>query len=132
MSSKTLNRRQARWALYLSRFDFELIHKAGSSMGKADALSRRPDHKEGVENDNNETMLLKPEFFTIRALQQGHLLIEGAEEEILSKIRKAKDLDEAVVKAVEEMRRSPTKRLRSEEWSEEQNLILFRGKVYVP
>jgi len=59
-------------------------------------------------------------------------LIEGAEEDILSKIRRAKDLDESVIKAVEEMRRSPTKRLRSEEWSEEQDLILFRGKVYVP
>ena len=41
-------------------------------------------------------------------------------------------MDEAVVKSVEEMKRSPVKRLRSEEWSEEQGLILFRGKVYVP
>ena len=65
MGAKRLNRRQARWALYLSRFDFEMIHKPGASMGKADALSRRPDHKEGVENDNDEQMLLKPEFFAI-------------------------------------------------------------------
>jgi Integrase zinc binding domain len=65
-------------------------------------------------------------------LQQGHLLIEGAEEEILSKIRRSKALDEAVVKAVEELKRSPVRRLRSEEWSEEQGLMLFRGKVYVP
>jgi len=43
-----------------------------------------------------------------------------------------KEMDEAVVKAVEELKRSPTKRLRSEEWSEEQGLVLFRGKVYVP
>jgi hypothetical protein len=41
-------------------------------------------------------------------------------------------MDESVVKAVEELKRSPTKRLRSEEWSDEQGLILFRGKVYVP
>lgn len=101
-------------------------------MGKADALSRRPDLKEGVENDNLDTTLLKPEFFAVRALQQGHLLIEGHEEDILSKIRGSKELDESVVKAVEELRRSPTRRLRSEEWSEEQDLILFRGKVYVP
>ena len=100
-------------------------------MGKADALSRRPDHKEGVENDNDEVTLLKPEFFAIRSLQQGHLMIDGAENDILSKVRKAKELDESVVKAVEEMKRAPVKRLRSEEWSEEQGLILFRGKVYV-
>ena len=59
-------------------------------MGKADALSRRPDHKEGVENDNDEQMLLKPDFFAIQALQQEHLLIESAEEGILSKIKKIK------------------------------------------
>jgi len=43
MSNQKLNRRQAQWALYLSRFDFMLKHIAGSKMGKADGLSRRPD-----------------------------------------------------------------------------------------
>ena len=99
--------------------------------GKADALSRRPDHKEGVENDNDEQMLLKPEFFVIRALQEGHLMIKAAEEGILSKIRRATELDEAVVKSVEEMKWSPVKWLWSEEWSEEQGPILFWGKVYI-
>ena len=37
-----------------------------------------------------------------------------------------------MAKAVEELRRSPTRRLRSEEWSEEQDLLLFQGKVYIP
>jgi len=41
-------------------------------------------------------------------------------------------MDGAVVKAVEELKRSPIKRLRSEEWPEEQDLILFSGKVYIP
>ena len=109
-----------------------MINKPGASIGKADALSRRPDHKEGVENNNNEVTLLKPEFFAIQALQQGHLMIKRAEEDLLMKVCKAKELDESVVKAVEEMKRSPVKKLRSEEWSEEQGLILFRGKVYVP
>ena len=73
-------------------------------MGKADALSRRPDHKEGVENDNDEQTLLKLEFFAIRALQQGYLMIKAAEEGILSRIRRLKELDEAVVKSVEEIK----------------------------
>ena len=77
MSAKKLNRRQACWVLYLSRFDFKLIHKPGSSMAKADSLSRRPDHKKGVEHDNENVTLLKPEFFKARAMMQGHLLIEG-------------------------------------------------------
>jgi len=31
-------------------------------MGKADGLSRRSDWKKGVEGDNKERMLLKPEW----------------------------------------------------------------------
>ena len=68
MEAKKLNRRQARWSLYLSRFDFTIVHKAGTTMGKADALSRRADHKEGVEHDNENVVLLKPEMLKIRAL----------------------------------------------------------------
>ena len=132
MEAKKLNRRQARWSLFLSRFDFELIHKAGSLMGKADSLSRRPDHEKGVEHDNEDVTLLKPEFFRIQALRQGHDVGTQDETDILKRVRKSRDWDEAVVKAVEELRRSPTKRLRSEEWAEEQGLILFQGKVYIP
>jgi len=43
MKAQKLNRRQARWVLYLSRFDFTLKHVAGTKMGKADGLSQRSD-----------------------------------------------------------------------------------------
>jgi len=43
-TAQKLNRRQARWSLYLSRFHFSLIHRPGNQMGKPDALSRHPDH----------------------------------------------------------------------------------------
>ena len=75
---------------------------------------------------------MKPEFFKVHTLHQGHLLIEGYEETILMKIQKSKDLDESVVKAVEELKKSSIKQLQSEEWSKEQGLVLFRGKVYIP
>jgi len=80
-------------------------------MGKANTLSRHTDHKEGTEHDNENVVLLKPEFFKICTLHQGHLLIEGHEESILTKIQKSKDLDESVVKAVEELKKSSTKQL---------------------
>ena len=41
--AKKLNRRQARWSLYLSEFDVKLVHTPGSKMIQSDALSRRPD-----------------------------------------------------------------------------------------
>jgi len=64
MTAKKLNCRQARWSLYLARFDFRLIHRPGRSMRKPDALSRRPDHSKGV-SDNEDVVLLKLELFAI-------------------------------------------------------------------
>ena len=43
MKAQKLNRRQARWALYLSRFDFTLKYISGTKMRKTNRLSRRPD-----------------------------------------------------------------------------------------
>ena len=37
--AQNLNRRQARWSLFLSRFDFKLTHRPGTTMGEPDALS---------------------------------------------------------------------------------------------
>jgi hypothetical protein len=39
MTVKKLNRRQAQWSPYLSRFDFVMHHHPGTSMGKCGALS---------------------------------------------------------------------------------------------
>ena len=68
MTAKKLNRQQARWSLYLSRFDFVMHHCPGHTMGKCDALSRQADHGTGIDDNRNLT-LLRPEFFAIRALQ---------------------------------------------------------------
>jgi len=57
MIAKKLNRRQARWSLYLACFDFKLVHHPGRFMGKPDALSRRPDHSKGT-SDNEDIVLL--------------------------------------------------------------------------
>ena len=40
-TARVLNRRQARWAQFLTRFDFKIIFRPGKQQGKADALSRR-------------------------------------------------------------------------------------------
>jgi len=60
MTNQKLNCRQACWSLELAEFNFTLIHKLGSSMICADALSRQPDYDKG-ENDNDNITLLKPE-----------------------------------------------------------------------
>ena len=43
MKVQKLNRRQVRWTLYLSRFDFMLKHVPGTRMEKTDRLSKRLD-----------------------------------------------------------------------------------------
>ena len=123
-----LNRRQARWLLYLSRFDFALKHVAGKSIGRADSLSRRVDWAERVERDNENQVILKREWIEVRAMEQ---LVEGPEEEIVKKIKEARDKDKEVIKAVEEMKKAEVKTLRDEEWQIEKGLVLKKGRVYV-
>src|SRR6202034_1246488 len=69
MTAKKLNRRQARWSLFLACFDFLLHHQPGKCMGKSDALSRRSDHGTGSDDNSNIT-LLTPGFFAVRALER--------------------------------------------------------------
>ena len=58
MKHQDFNRRQARWAQYLSRFNFKWLHKASATMGKADALSWREGHAIGIENDNTRLLVI--------------------------------------------------------------------------
>ena len=129
MKAQKLNRRQARWSLYLLRFDFALKHVAGKNMGRVDSLSRRVDWAERVERDNKNQVMLKKEWVEVRAIEQ---LVEGPEKDIVKKIKEARDKDKEVIKVVEEMKKAGVKMLRDEEWQIEEGLVLKEGRVYVP
>ncbi|KIN99019.1 hypothetical protein M404DRAFT_30829 [Pisolithus tinctorius Marx 270] len=60
MKAQDLGCHQAHWAQYLSWFNYKLVYKPGSSMAKADALSRREDHKPEKGLDNQGVTLLDP------------------------------------------------------------------------
>nr|XP_036575983.1 reverse transcriptase domain protein [Colletotrichum truncatum]KAF6782639.1 reverse transcriptase domain protein [Colletotrichum truncatum] len=49
--SKDLNKRQIRWSEFLSEFNFRIIYRKGKENGRADALSRRPDHEVQVPEE---------------------------------------------------------------------------------
>jgi len=102
MKVQKLNRRQARWALYLSRFNFMLKHVPGSKMGKAGSLSRRPDWEIGVEKDNEDKTLVKPEWLEVRKTEVVEIIVDGVD--LLEKVRKSEVKNDKVVKAVEEMK----------------------------
>ena len=131
-SAKKLNRRQARWSLYLARFDFVLHHRPGKSMGKPDALSRRADHGTG-SLDNSDITLLTPAFFAVRALEG--VEITGEERDILRDVRRGTrdgEKEEAIAKVVKELMSTRERSVRSAEWSLTDGVLYFRGKAYVP
>jgi len=108
-----LNRRQARWVLYLSRFNFMLKHVLGSKMGKADSLSRRPDWEVRVDKDNEDEMLVKLEWLEVRKIEAVEIIVDGID--LLEEVRKSKVKDDEVVKVVEEIKQAGVKMLRDEE-----------------
>jgi len=105
MKAQKLNRRQAQWVLYLSRFDFTLKHVPGTRMGKADGLSRKPDWKVGTDKDNENQIIVKDNW--LRKLEE--VIIEGPEVDIIEKIKKARDKNEEVVRIVEKMKKVEVK-----------------------
>ena len=128
MKVQKLNRRQARWMLYLSRFDFTLKHIAGSKMGKADKLSRRADWKVAVDKDNENQIFNKDNW--IHSIYE--VVVEGLEVDLVEKIKKARSRDEDVIRVVEEIKKARVKELKGNEWKIEGDLVLKEGKVYVP
>jgi len=128
MKAQKLNRRQARWALYLSRFDFTLKHVAGSKIGKADGLSRRADWKVGVDKDNKNQVFIKDNW--IRSMYK--VVVEGPKVDMIEKIKRARSKDKDVVRVVEEMKKVGVKELHRNEWQMEGDVVLKERKVYVP
>jgi len=59
MKIQKLNRKQARWALYLSRFNFILKHVPGTKIGKTNRLSRQLDWKVDIKKDNINQVFIK-------------------------------------------------------------------------
>jgi len=60
------------------------------------------------------------------------VIIEGPKIDIVEKIKKARGINEEIVKVVEEMKRIGVKVLQGDEWQLEGDLVLKEGKVYVP
>ena len=112
----------------MSRFDFILKHMPGIRMEKVDSLSRRPDWKVEVENDNENQKLIKEEW--VREMIE--VVVKEPETMLLEKIKKARGKDKEVVKVVEEIKKVGIKNLREEEWEIERDLVLKKGKMYVP
>ena len=78
-SPQDLTRQQARWASWLSQFNFKIVYKPGKTLMQAGTLLRRKDWKRKDKEDNKEVIVLKEEVF--RKEEKGGLLVEKEEKE---------------------------------------------------
>lgn len=118
-----LNRRQARWQLFLSEFEFELVHVPGNRMAIPDALSRRPDLCPDEDHNNEEITVLPDQLF-----------IKALDTELQEKILHTKSKDLVIVEAIEALNKGGTPPMKTalKDWKEENGLIFYKDRVYVP
>ena len=108
MTTKDLNRRQARWSLFLNRFNFVIEHRAGRLNAGADGLSRRPDHAAGSStHDNRGQTLLGPERVGKKPLAKRLVfsLEQLGDSEVKAKVTREIDSDREIMALIKE--RSP-------------------------
>ena len=104
MTSKKLNARQARWAEYLSRFDFKITYRPGCENRAADAFSRKAP---STDHDAVRTLtLLPPSRFTPEALTDlGVAPVEDSADDLTDDVNPIAELESANKADTEEMRR---------------------------
>jgi hypothetical protein len=125
--ARKLNRRQARWSLYLSEFDVKLTHISGAKMIQSDALSRRPDFVPIEDNDNDDITML-PEGLFINLIDQ----------DLQERIATCTDLDTDATEALALLVEQNPSMLKNDlnDWSLEKindkNILFYKGKNYIP
>lgn len=80
ISTKTLNRRQARWSEFLSRFNFVISYRPGRLGGKPDALTRRSEDLPSEKRDEHfrqyQQIVLKPHNLDPELIQNNQKLLD--------------------------------------------------------
>ncbi len=115
---------QARWWNDLSRFNFTLTHIPGAKLIIADTLSCRPDHMTKDEPEELITMLPKELRVFVRIIAEDlrdRTMTATVNDEFAQSIKKC--LTEKGI---------PPLRTALSDWSLDDKLILFKGKVYIP
>ena len=139
MSTKLLNRRQARWSEFLSRFNFKIVYRPGKAGGKPDALTRRSGDLPLEEGDERlkfqQQVILKPRNLTLNATQnQKTPTAIGPTttiEELFDQAYREDPLPRDVLQQLREGR-TRSKQLSLAECKEENGHLIYRDRVYVP
>jgi hypothetical protein len=128
-SMRDLNRRQARWTLYLSRFSFKITYRKGEMM-QADTLSRFSKDQVSDKEDNRQVQVLKPEHF-IRAAK-AHFIPEV--DSLGDCIRWASLREAEVIEGLKSIDKTAPKALTNGTamWEEDDGFVYYKGRLYVP
>lgn len=128
-TAQNLTRRQARWSLYLSRFDFLLTHKPGISNTQADPFSHFPTPIVTDADNNQQQIILQPSHFLSAAL-----LATDHHDTLEDNIHAATDLDPPIHLALKTLHNHASRQLLSNlfDWEEHDGLVFFKECVYIP
>ncbi|QRV88426.1 Retrotransposable element Tf2 protein [Ceratobasidium sp. AG-Ba] len=116
-ASKDLRGRLARWAGFLSKFNFQLKYRPGKTNGKADILSWKDEHR--PLGGGESRALLDPSLF-IAAIEPDEVLDD--------RIRDAYLQDDRLTHIIEALQRSD----KVKNWHWDNRLLMFKNKIYVP
>lgn len=135
-TAQDLSRRQCRWSLYLSRFNFILVHRPGKANTQADPLSRMPHHRVSDADDNKQQVVLRPEHFAKLAASSMTKIAATTllQNPLVERIRQHGNREAEVLKALAELTRTGPARLTGglPDWSEKEGLVFHKGRLYVP
>ena len=105
----------------LSQYNLKLVHVPRSKLIQADALSRRSDH---VTEEDDKTIVMLPD----------NMFISLIATDLRDRITTATDADElaATIKNCLHKQLPPPMRTALSDWSYRDDLITYKGKVYIP
>ncbi|KAH0606111.1 uncharacterized protein H6S33_003772, partial [Morchella sextelata] len=141
MPTKLLNRRQARWSEFLSRFDFVIQFRPGKQGAKPDALTRRSGDlpKEGDERltHQSQVVLKRKNLDSKLSLFAGSFSNESAEgmstvEELFSNAYQVDSFPNKVLVMLRNGVRHSNKISLAECTEDNNGRLLYRGALYVP
>ena len=127
---RKLDRRQARWALFLSQFDLNLKHVSGKILIQSNAISYL-EHLNLEEKDNKDIILLPNNMF-IRMLEPDikQRIKESPhyEEDVRNRIKLLTDKDPSKYDP------DVLKRIKQDlfNWQIENGLVFYKGRCYIP
>ncbi|KAH0607596.1 uncharacterized protein H6S33_002630 [Morchella sextelata] len=141
MSTKLLNRRQARWSEFLSHFDFVIQFRSGKQGAKPDALTRRSGDlpKEGDERltHQSQVVLKRKNLDAKLSLFAGSFSNESAEgmstvEELFLNAYQVDSFPNKVLAMLRNGVRYSNKISLAECTEDNNGRLLYRGALYVP